>query len=86
MNNTDAIRNYVIEEFLPGTDPQEITAEMDLLNSGIIDSLGLLKMIAWIETTFAVTVGDQDLDPENFRSLDSMDRFIGAASQNRTAV
>lgn len=86
MNNTDAIRNYVIEEFLPGTDPQEIPAGMDLLNSGIIDSLGLLKMIAWIETTFEVTVGDEDLDPENFRSLDSMDRFIGAASLNRTAV
>lgn len=86
MNNTEAIRNYVIEEFLPGTDPQEIPVEMDLLNSGIIDSLGLLKMIAWIETTFEVSVGDEDLDPENFRSLSSMDRFIGAASMNRTAV
>ncbi|MHA7290676.1 acyl carrier protein [Arthrobacter sp. MDT3-24] len=86
MNTIDAIRNYVIEEFLPGTDPQEITAAMDLLNSGIIDSLGLLKMIAWIETTFEVSVGDEDLDPENFRSLESMDRFIGAASLNRTAV
>lgn len=85
MNNTDAIRNYVIEEFLPGTNPQEIHSEMDLLNSGIIDSLGLLKMIAWLETSFEVTVGDEDLDPENFRSLDSMDRFISASS-NRTAV
>lgn len=86
MNTIDAIRNYVIEEFLPGTDPQEIPADMDLLNSGIIDSLGLLKMIAWIETTFEVSVGDEDLDPENFRSLESMHRFIGAASLNRTAV
>jgi len=86
MNTIDAIRSYVIEEFLPGTDPQEIPADMDLLNSGIIDSLGLLKMIAWIETTFAVTVGDEDLDPENFRSLDSMDRFIRTSTLNRTAV
>lgn len=86
MNTTDTIRQYVIEEFLPGTDPQEIPSEMDLLNSGIIDSLGLLKMIAWIETTFEVSVGDEDLDPENFRSLTSMAGFIHAASLNRTAV
>ena len=86
MNTIDAIRNYVIEEFLPGTESQEIPADMDLLNSGIIDSLGLLKMIAWIETTFEVTVGDEDLDPENFRSLESMDRFIAAASLNSSAV
>lgn len=83
MNTIDEIRSYVIEEFLPGTDPQEIPVDMDLLNSGIIDSLGLLKMIAWIETTFEVAVGDEDLDPENFRSLGTMGRFVGAARLNR---
>lgn len=70
------LRAYVVEEFLPGTEPERIETEMDLLNSGIIDSLGLLKLIAWLETRFDVGIDDTDLDPENFRSLATIAEFV----------
>ncbi|KGJ81746.1 acyl carrier protein [Cryobacterium roopkundense] len=70
------IREYIIEEFLPGTDPARISTQMDLLNSGIIDSLGLLKLIAWLETHFEVGIDDTDLDPVNFGSLQAIAEFV----------
>ncbi|MCI2237321.1 acyl carrier protein [Paenibacillus sp. TRM 82003] len=75
----EVIRRYVATEFLPGTDPADLPDGTDLLNGGVIDSLGLLKIIAWLETTFDVVVEDTDLDPENFRDLTAMAAFVDAA-------
>ncbi|WP_028279351.1 acyl carrier protein [Arthrobacter sp. H5] len=86
MNNIETVRNFVIEEFLPGTNPAELGVEDDLLNSGVLDSLGLLKMIAWIESTFDVPIGDTDLDPDNFSSLAAIDGFITSARQGAPTV
>lgn len=70
------VRDYVVAEFLPEGEPVEITGDMDLLNSGIVDSLGLLKLIAWLENAYEITVGDADLDPENFSSLGTIAEFV----------
>ncbi|MFF1556354.1 phosphopantetheine-binding protein [Streptomyces sp. NPDC058279] len=76
MSNVDTIKNFVISEFLPGTAPAELAVDHDLLNDGVIDSLGVLKLIAWVEDRFELGVGDADLDPENFRSVQAIDHFI----------
>lgn len=72
----DEIRTYLITEFHPEGRAEEITMGMDLMNSGIVDSLGLLKLIAWIENQFSITVGDADLDPENFSSIQAITEFV----------
>ncbi len=81
MNTIITVRNFIVEEFLPGTAPEELGEHDDLLNSGVLDSLGLLKMIVWIETTFDVPIGDTDLDPDNFSSLAAIDGFITSSRQ-----
>ncbi|MBW5481294.1 phosphopantetheine-binding protein [Streptomyces bambusae] len=83
MSNVDTIKTFVIAEFLPGTSPAELAADHDLLNDGVIDSLGVLKLIAWVEDRFELAVGDADLDPNNFRSVEAIDTFISGA---RTAA
>ncbi|MFD3514379.1 phosphopantetheine-binding protein [Streptomyces sp. NPDC058657] len=79
MSNVDTIKNFVITEFLPGTPASELASDHDLLNDGVIDSLGVLKLIAWVEDRFQVAVGDDDLDPNNFRSVEAIDTFIAEA-------
>ncbi|MBI9115252.1 acyl carrier protein [Sanguibacter suaedae] len=76
LTTSDLVRDYVIDEFLPGADPEQVTPQTDLLNSGIIDSLGLLKLIAWLETRFEIGIDDTDLDPENFRNLNTITAFV----------
>ncbi|MEU6213400.1 acyl carrier protein [Streptomyces sp. NPDC090085] len=84
MSNVDTIKNFVITEFLPGTAASELAADHDLLNDGVIDSLGVLKLIAWVEDRFDLAIGDADLDPNNFRSVEAIDTFI--TTSRRTAA
>jgi acyl carrier protein len=74
------IRSFIVEQYLPDVDPSVITAERDLLGDGIIDSLGLLKLISWVEDMFDVTVSDDDLDPDNFRSIAAIERYVAGSS------
>ncbi|MFE6839578.1 phosphopantetheine-binding protein [Streptomyces sp. NPDC057705] len=85
MSNIDTIKNFVITEFLPGTAAAELAVDHDLLNDGVIDSLGVLKLIAWVEDRFELAVGDADLDPNNFRSVEAIDTFIDQARRTAAA-
>ncbi|GGZ97864.1 phosphopantetheine-binding protein [Streptomyces subrutilus] len=85
MSNIDTIKNFVITEFLPGTPAAELAVEHDLLNDGVIDSLGVLKLIAWVEDRFELAIGDEDLDPNNFRSVEAIDTFITHARRTAAA-
>ena len=80
MSHVDTIKQFVIDEFLPDVSTDELDADHDLLQDGVIDSLGLLKLIAWIEDRFDVAVEDDALDPENFRTVSAIDSFVTAAT------
>ncbi|MCX0241626.1 acyl carrier protein [Streptomyces sp. NPDC097595] len=81
MSNTATIKQFLIEEFLPDLTQDELADDQDLLSSGAIDSLGLLKLIAWVEDRFGLAVDDTDLDPNNFRSVTAIDTFVAGARQ-----
>ncbi|MDH6705934.1 acyl carrier protein [Kitasatospora sp. NPDC086801] len=76
MSNIAQIKRFLIEEFLPDVAPEQLADDHDLLSDGVIDSLGVLKLIAWVEDHFALPVDDTDLDPNNFRSVAAIDAFI----------
>ncbi|GAA2259275.1 hypothetical protein GCM10010232_57460 [Streptomyces amakusaensis] len=84
MQYARAIREFVVEEFLPDVPPAELEYEYDLLEHGVIDSLGLLKVIVWIEDRYGIDTEKVDLRPESFRSVAAIDAFITHASQQRT--
>lgn len=85
MSHIDTIKQFVIEEFLPDVSAHELGIEHDLLADGVIDSLGVLKLIAWVEDHFELTVDDSALDPNNFRSVLAIDSFIKDASRPKMA-
>ncbi|WP_103500881.1 MULTISPECIES: acyl carrier protein [Streptomyces] len=82
MSHTDQITRYIVGEFLPDVSPDQLDPHQDLLADGVIDSLGVLKLIAWVEHTFDVTIGDTDLDPDNFRSVAAVEAYV---ARNRSA-
>ncbi len=84
MSHIEKIKRFVLEEFLPDVAPEELAPDHDLLADGVIDSLGLLKLIAWVEDEFALAVDDTALDPDNFRSVAAIDAFVARA--NASAV
>jgi acyl carrier protein len=76
MGILEDLERVLVNDIASDLGRKSLGAEEDLLSQGIIDSLGLMKLIAFIESNFRVKVGDDEIIPENFQSLDSMVRLI----------
>ena len=72
---SDKIRMFILEELLFEDPDATITDETPLLG-GIIDSLGLMQLVAFIEETFEVQIADGDITSTNFRSVADIDRLL----------
>ena len=76
----DTVRDYIVENFLFG-DAAAMPADGEsLLEGGIIDSTGVLELVAFIEDRFGFTLADSDIVPANLDSLDAIAGFVGARS------
>jgi acyl carrier protein len=84
MSNRDevysSIRAFVLEKF-PQARKNGLTDELMLLEARVIDSLGVLEVVGFMEGTFGIKVDDDDLTPENFGTLRRMTSFV---EQKRT--
>lgn len=72
---SERIKSYVVENFLFGDD-RGLDYTSSFLESGIIDSTGILELISFIEASFGLKVEDEELIPENLDSIDRLVRFI----------
>ena len=85
MSHIETIKQFVIDEFLPDVTGADLTTDYDLVATGVIDSLGLLKLIAWLEERFELPIDDLELEPDSFRTIDAIDAFIARAQQPAAA-
>lgn len=69
---------HIIAEHLPGEAPDSLTPEDDLIHSGILDSLALVKLVTHLEQRYGLTVGAEDITPEHFGSAAALARYVGA--------
>jgi acyl carrier protein len=76
MDRVDAIKKYIVSEFAPDVPPERLAADYDLIAGGVVDSLGLLKVIGFLEREYALPVDDIDLAPEDFRTVNEIDAFV----------
>ena len=81
MRRSESVRSEILEFILahfPAAKRHTLTPDTTLLESGIVDSVGILEIVGFIEQKFQVTVGDDDLVPENFSSVGNIAAFIEA--------
>lgn len=69
------VREFIIENFLFG-DAGRLSDTTSFLHSGILDSTGILKLVAFLEESFGVTVQDDELVPDNLDTLRNIKRFL----------
>ena len=72
-----AVREFIAENFLFRADA-DISNNQSLLDTGVIDSTGVLELIAFLETTYGITVADDEIVPENLDSVDNMTKYLAA--------
>lgn len=85
MSVKNDIEKYLLTELVMDTNKTSLEPDEDLLNQGIIDSMGILQLVAFIEEKFGVSVADEDIVPENFRSLNCLVEFVGKKGVRATA-
>ena len=77
----NAIHAYILDEFLPGEDPEALTDETPLITGGVLDSISTLKLVSFQEDTFGVIVEAHEAGVENLDSIGAITRLIGEKMQ-----
>ncbi|MEM1318965.1 MAG: acyl carrier protein [Bacteroidota bacterium] len=70
------IISYIQEQLQGGNGDETIAPEDDLLGSGIVDSMGMMKLIGFIETEFKLAVPPQDMTIENFMTVAAIAKYV----------
>jgi acyl carrier protein len=72
-----SIRTFIAENFLYRADA-EIDDSQSLLDSGVMDSTGVLELIAFLEATYGISIADNEIVPENLDSIDRVSTYLTA--------
>ena len=80
MEAKEKIRSYITDNFLFGATEKAFGDEDSFLETGIIDSTGILELVSFLEEEFGLDVKDDELVPDN---LDSVNRLLGYISKKQ---
>lgn len=79
----DRIREFLLKHF-PLAKKRGVTPTEKWLETGLIDSLGILDLVHFLEEEFAIHIADEELLPETFQSLDAVTAFVTQKRQAKT--
>lgn len=71
-----ALRDFVAGNFLLGKDARTIGDRDSFLDSGLVDSTGILEFVGFLEEKWGIAVEDEELLPDNFDSLEKLTAFV----------
>lgn len=77
MNNNEVVERFLSDELGLGGGAVPIGHDEDLLSSDLLDSQGIMELVAFLEERFGIEVTEEDLFPENFQSVDAIVAFVG---------
>jgi acyl carrier protein len=81
MNDTSQVEKFILTELAGGRGRRSIPPDEDLIRRGVLDSLGLMQLVSFLEERFRIQVGDEDLVADNFQSLNQIGAFVTRKSE-----
>jgi acyl carrier protein len=76
MDIKTQIRSYISKNLLYSDNGFNYSDDVSFLEEGIIDSIGVMELVSYVEENFNVPVRDQDVTPDNFDSINRLADFI----------
>ena len=70
------LKKFIIENFLYGQEDGPLGDDVSFLETGIIDSTGILELVSFVQDAYEIQVTDEELVPGNFDSLNKLEAFI----------
>lgn len=77
----DCVRSFVVEAFYA---PADLADDASLLDTGTMDSTGVLELIVFLEKRWAITVGDREILPDNFDSIRRIVAYVEGKLEGRS--
>lgn len=72
------VKKFILDEFLPGEDPGELTLATPLITGGILDSIATMKLVLFLEERYGVTLEAHETDPEHLDTIEAIARLVAA--------
>jgi acyl carrier protein len=72
----EAVRAYIVDNYLLGAASEDLADDTSFLARGILDSTGILELVAFLEERFDLKIPDEDLLPENLDSLNAIAAYV----------
>jgi acyl carrier protein len=73
-----SVRQYILSQFLPGEDPASLTDSTPLITGGILDSIGSVKLVSYLEENFGVRFEAHEVSMDH---LDTVDLVVGTLAE-----
>ena len=70
------LRKFIVENFMFGQENQDFSDDASMLENGLIDSTGVLELVAFVEEKYGISVADEELVPANFDSVDNLAEYV----------
>ncbi len=83
MSVTTDVEQFIVSELSQGRGITAIDPGDNLLAKGIVDSHGVMELVAFLEERYGISVRDEDLTPENFESVARIDEFVARKQDGR---
>lgn len=74
----DQIREFIQRDLASAKGVNSFSDGESLMESGVIDSLGIFRLVAFLEETFRVRIGDEEITHENLQSVDSIEQLVNS--------
>lgn len=76
MEIENKIKSYIAKNLLFSGDEFKYSNDVSFLEEGIVDSLGVMELVSFVEDQFGVTVDDQEITPDNFDSVSKLAVYV----------
>lgn len=70
------VRQFVIDNFLFGDGEEQFSDDDSFLEKGIIDSMGILTLVSYVQEKYAITIADEELVPKNWDTVRRIAEFV----------
>jgi acyl carrier protein len=75
VTTEEIVRSFILEQFYVA-DSAELTVDASLIDTGIVDSMGMLDVIMFLETRMGISISDSDTIPENLETIGRIAAFV----------
>jgi len=76
MSVAAEVEQFVLQQLMSGSTITSIDHDEDLLGAGVVDSHGLMQLVAFLRERYGIGVPDEALTPENFQTIAAIDAFV----------